>query len=307
MTRFHQIARAERNMNMNKQDRRIPALLVLLCILLLWGGISTQDKIQRLENQIRDLEVAVSQNNLYSEMQHLRQSLKEEIEKGASIVTSAETRVSFAGGAFGVHITIVPKTLNQDEEIYLFLGEEKMKATSLDGMAYTASFSLPPSENIQPYLSIEKEGGKRQEGLPEINFRDYLSLGIESRMDHESNTLDVQLFAHNEETSDIFSVLDSVDLVLYDSTKKELGRLPLVEGTSGYAHEEGFQVKPGSKLNPYHITIPDSYYELGNFNASVIVTVGKVTLISDDVYSYSDNGAVMESIGGGQFSVSFGD
>lgn len=290
---------------MNKQDRLIPSLLVLLCILFLWGGISTQDKIQRLENQIRDLEVAVSQNNLYSEMQNLRQSLKAEIEKGTSIITSADTRASFEDGAFGLQITVVPKTIDQGEEIFLLLGAEKMKATSLDGMAYTASFSLPPSENVQPYLSIEKEGGKRQEALPEFNFRDYLSLGLDSRMDHESNTLDVQIFAYNEETSGIFTELDSVQLVIYDSTKKELGRLPLKVGTSGYTHDEGFQDKPGSKLNPYHLTIPDSYYERGNFNASVILTVGEVTLISDDVYSYSNNGAVMESIGGGQFNVSF--
>lgn len=292
---------------MNKQDRLTPALLALLCIILLWSGFSTRDRMRSLENQIRDLQLASSRNDLYAEIHNLRQSLKEEIERGASIVSSTETMVSFEDDVFDVGITVVPKAIEQGEEIYLILGEEKMKASSADGMAYTASFSVPLSENAQPYLSIESEGSKRQEQLPEVYFRDYLSLGVDSRMEHETNTLDVQIFALNEESLDIFDALDTVKLVIYDATKKELGRISFIEGSSGYSIEGMPEDKPGSKIQSYHLTIPANYYETNHFNASVVVTVGGATLISDDVYSYSKTGPVMESIGGGQFNISFGE
>jgi hypothetical protein len=303
----HQTANAERNMIMNKQDRLTLVVLALLCIILLWGGISARDRLRSLENQIRDLQVASSSNGLYSEIANLRQSLKEEIEKGASIVSSSEATVSFEDGAFDVRLTVIPKTISQGEEIYLSLGDQRVQATSVNGMAYAASFSVPPAESIQPFISIERDGGRRQEGLAEVSFRDYLSLGVDSRMEHESNTLDIQVFAFNEESSTVLSRLDSVELVVYDRTKRELERLPFLTGESGYVNEDGHQVKPDGKINPYHLIIPDRFYEQGDFNASVVMTAGDVTLYSEEVYSYTKQGTVLESIGGGQFNISFGD
>lgn len=292
---------------MNKQDRLTQVLLALLCIILLWGGISARDRMRSLENQIRDLQMASSPNDLYSEIYSLRQSLKEEIEKGASIVSSTETVVSFEDGAFAVRLTVVPKTIDQGEEIFLSLGDQRVQATSVNGMAYAASFTVPPAESVKPFISIEREGGRRQESLAEVSFRDYLSLGVDSRMEHESNTLDIQVFAFNEESSTALSRLDSVELVFHDMTGKELGRAPFTEGASGYVYEDAHQVKPDGKINPYHLIIPASYYELGYFYASVVMTAGDVILYSDEVYAYTKDGTVLESIGGGQFNISFGD
>ena len=107
--------------------------------------------------------------------------IRQELEREASLFSSAKTRVDFRDGALVLTASVLPKAVGADETLTLSAnGVSAPMEPGADGV-YTGELTLPPAKEISPAVAFTSPEGIRQETLESLYTGDILTVEGESR------------------------------------------------------------------------------------------------------------------------------
>lgn len=219
---------------MDKGKKLIVVLLCIFMVINIWLILSMKDQITVLHDKIGRMQSEFNNEitDTSQDINNLKNDLISIIAKNESLLSSIETEVGYINDLILFTIQIVPKEKNNNESIFLSLGDEKKEAVSADGSVYTAYFEITMPQRIIPVVSFESQTGVRQEVLPETNINDLLSLQYksywkdpDSSSDNDEETLQLTVYAKDQKSYSLLSGAPAAVIVIKDAyTSDEIGR-----------------------------------------------------------------------------------
>lgn len=286
---------------MDKRNKGQILLVLGVLLLLLVNNFSLRHKLSDLQMELQNIRGSISAISFNDGGMEYR--IMEELKKGASALASSETKLSFKNGKLMLDVTLVPKMLQPGSTYYVVSGNDKVEARAQNGTSFVASVPFDVVENNQVYAVIETEEGSFQEKLPEIYVEQYLSMEIRSMsLEENDKKVVMNLTAATEETATFLKSLKEVSAVVLNEKNEEIDRLEMKETDvvlPDSEHDYGFAHKA------FTVNLPEKLYEMDLFKVVVELKNYGVTMISDEVYQYSNDGTEMNGVMGAGFRISF--
>ncbi|WP_313119800.1 hypothetical protein [Proteiniclasticum ruminis] len=286
---------------MDKRNKGQILLVLGALLLLLVNNFSLRQKLSDLQLELQNIRGSISAISFNDGGMEYR--IMEELKKGASALASSETKLSFKNGKLMLDVTLVPKMLQPGSTYYVVSGNDKVEARAQNGTSFVASVPFDVVENNQVYAVIETVEGSLQEKLPEIYVEQYLSMEIRSMsLEENDKKVVMNLTAATEETATFLKSLKEVSAVVLNEKNEETDRLEMKETDvvlPDSEHDYGFAHKA------FTVSLPEKLYEMDLFKVVVELKNYGVTMISDEVYQYSNVGTEMNGVMGAGFRISF--
>jgi len=287
---------------MDNNKKPSSALAVGIIVILLINTFILWTKYDSLENRIDNLQNSIYGLSFNADYGDLESRILEEIKNSSSLITSSETKLAFRNGKMMLTVSLVPKLVNEGDKFYVISGYEKVEARKIDEVSYVANLAIKPDETTQLYAVIETEEGNVQEALPEIYIDQYLAIDISGIGFDEDNTLSIEIAARVEETSPFLESLEEAKVLIYDQIGKKVMEIPFEERESNNSLSE---VDYGYKFKAFQVKLPDELFEMEYFSAKAVIENSGITLITDEIYTYSKDGRATQGVSGGQFFISY--
>lgn len=286
---------------MDKKNKGQVLVVLGALLLLLASNFNLRHKLSNMQLELQNIRGSISAISFSDGGMEYR--IMEELKKGASALASSETELSFKNGKLMLAVTMVPKMLQEGEKYYVVSGYNKVEASSLNDISYTASLPFDAEESQTVYAVIENEEGTLQEKLPEIYVEQYLSLEIRSiSREEKENRIVVDLTAATEETVPFLKSLKKATAVVLNEKNEEIDRLDMEEKEvmlPESEHDFGYENKA------FEVKLPQELFEKDQFKVIIKLKNYGVTMISDEIYQYSKDGTMMEGVMGAGFRISF--
>lgn len=286
---------------MDKRNKGQVLVVLGALLLLLVNNFSLRHKLSDLQLELQNIRGSISAISFNDGGMEYR--IMEELKKGASALASSETKLSFKNGKLMQDVTLVPKMLQPGSTYYVVSGYDKVEARAQNGTSFAASLPFDVAENNQVYAVIETEEGSLQEKLPEIYVEQYLAIDIRSMsLEETDKKIVMDLTAVTEESAVFLKSLKEVFAVVLNGKNEEIRRLEMKETDvvlPDSEHDYGFAHKA------FTGSLPEKLYEMDLFKVVVELKNYGVTMISDEVYQYSNDGTEMNGVMGAGFRISF--
>ena len=287
---------------MDNIKKPISILAVVIIIILLVNTFILGTKFNRLENRIDNLQGSIDGLSFNNDYGALESRILEEIKKSSSLITSSETKLAFRNEKMMLSVSLVPKLVNETDKFYVVSGYEKVEARKIDEVSYVANIAIKPDEIVKAYAVIETEEGNIQEALPEIYLDQYIAIDLSSVGINVDRTLSIEIAARLEETSSFLVALEEAKVQIYDQIGKKVMEIPFEEVESNNSlSEHDF----GYKFKAFQVKLPEEIFEMEFFTAKAVIENYGITLISDDIYTYTKDGRGTEEVSGSQFTISY--
>ncbi len=287
---------------MDNNKRPSYLLSAVIIIILLANTLILATNYYSLENKISNLQnslFGLSFNDNYGAMES---RILEEIKSSNSLIESSETKLAFRNGKMMLTVSLVPKLVREADKFYLVSGYEKVEARKIDEVSYVANLAIKPDHTVKLYAVIETEEGNVQEALPEIYLDQYIAIDLSSIGIDVDKTLTMDIAARLEETSPFLESLDEANVVIYDQIGKKVMEIPFEEVESNNSlSEEDY----GYKFKAFKVNLPEELYEMEFFTARAVLENFGITLISDEIYTFSKDEGSIDGISGSQFYISY--
>ena len=288
-----------------ENGKKPSALIAIGIIIMLLGNtVILWNKMNHLENELFQVRSSISSISFGNDTYGMEQRIMEEIRKEASILESSESALAFQNNKLQVKVSLVPKVLNEGDRFYVVSGYEKVEARKIDEVTFAASLAMNTKKPMELYVVTETQEGTIQEKLPEVYLEQFLSVDLWSSSIHEDGTLQLELSAAMEESSTFLEELDEAKVKVYDRIGKEVMEIPLEEkDPNNSLREEDF----GFKYSAFEVKLPEELYDMDYFNVKAVLKNYGITMISDEVYSFSKDGSALEGVSGSGFQIFYGN
>ena len=284
-----------------ENGKKPSALIAIGIIILLLGNtVILWSKMDHLENELFHVRSSISGLSFGNDTYGMEQRIMEEIRKEASMLESSETALAFRNNKLQVTVSLVPKVLNEGDTFYVVSGYEKVEARKIDEVTFVASLDMNTKKPMELYVVTETQEGTIQEKLPEVYLEQFLSVDLWSTSIHEDRTLQLELSAAMEESSTFLEELDEAKVRVYDRIGKEIMEIPLEEkDPNNSLREEDF----GFKYSAFEVILPEELYDMDYFHVKAVLKNYGITMISDEIFSFSKDGSALEGVGGSGFQI----
>ena len=284
-----------------ENGKKPSALIAIGIIILLLGNtLILWNKMDHLENELFHVRSSISGISFGNDTYGMEQRIMEEIRKEASMLESSETALEFRNNKLQVKVSLVPKVLNEGDTFYVVSGYEKVEARKIDEVSFVANLAMNTKMPMELYVVTETQEGTIQEKLPEVYLEQFLSVDLWSTSIHEDRTLQLELSAAMEESSTFLEELDEAKVRVYDRIGKEIMEIPLEEkDPNNSLREEDF----GFKYSAFEVILPEELYDMDYFHVKAVLKNYGITMISDEIFSFSKDGSALEGVGGSGFQI----
>ena len=163
-----------------KRSQVIAAVGAIAALILL---VLTLRQVSALREDVADLQddlFKLEQSSI-TWINSMGVDIRQELEREASLFSSAKTRVDFRDGALVLTVRVFPKAVGADETLTLSAGGVSAPMEPGADGVYTGELTLPPAKEISPAVAFTSPEGIRQETLESLYTSDILTVEGESR------------------------------------------------------------------------------------------------------------------------------
>ena len=245
---------------MDKENKTFTIAIYAFMIISLFNIFSMKSKINNLEweiSRIRNSNDSGFRDTGY-EISSLRNDLLDRIDKGESMLTSFETDAKYIDGQILYTIHIVPKVKQNDEKVFISIGDDMEEAIYTDSSNYIATFTIEPTLEIKPLVTIESPTGVRQEVLPNTYLDELFGLNYDSIWYNSTSSSDEKgmfslfLYANNDNSISLLSGEPNATAVILDRTSDiEIDRIKMEMEENNPRENEPKTIKFNVDLSEY--------------------------------------------------------